>query len=123
MLTVPLLRFHRTIPTNDTASTDWPSTRTHTLVAVLAQRMSPTVHELRNTIRRRAGRFEREANAQFTKEELAAIVEALGGTVGDPLPSKGSMRANIREGAGIEPTEGTLRKADLETVAGALEER
>ena len=39
--------------------------------------MSPTVHEVRNTIRVATGRFEREFDASFTKEELQAICAAL----------------------------------------------
>ena len=39
--------------------------------------MSPTVHEVRNAIRSATGRFEREFEASFTKEELQAICEAL----------------------------------------------
>lgn len=88
--------------------------------------MSPTVHELRNEIRSRAGRFEREVDAQFTKEELAAVAEALGADVGEGRPSKGAMRAAIRRRAGLADGEdadgGAFTKADLEAVAGALEE-
>ena len=40
--------------------------------------MSPTVHDLRNQIRAEVGRFEREVDAQFTKEELAAIAKEVG---------------------------------------------
>lgn len=86
--------------------------------------MSPTVHELRNAIRSRTGRFEREVSAQFTKEELAAIAEALGHDVGDPLPSKGEMRAAIRRRTGLsdgaEADDGAFRKAELATIADAL---
>lgn len=39
--------------------------------------MSLTVHEVRNAIRAATGRFEREFEASFTKEELQAICEAL----------------------------------------------
>ncbi len=87
--------------------------------------MSPTVHELRNAIRSRTGRFEREVSAQFTKEELAAIAQALSHDVGDPLPSKGQMRAAIRrqtglsDGAGAD--DGAFRKAELEVIADAVE--
>ncbi|MEF8812478.1 MAG: hypothetical protein V5A55_01495 [Halovenus sp.] len=87
--------------------------------------MSPTVHELRNAIRARTGRFERDVSAQFTKEELAAIAEALGHDVGDPLPSKGRMRAAIRRRTGVSDDAGTnggaFRKAELATIADALE--
>lgn len=88
--------------------------------------MSPTVHELRNRIRTSIGRFEREVNAQFTKEELASIAAALGHDIGNGRPSKEAMRVEIRQRAGI--TEGedaggdTFRKAELETIAEALDE-
>jgi len=85
--------------------------------------MSPTVHELRNVVRSRTGRFEREVSAQFTKEELAAIAEALGQDVGDPLPPTGEMRAAIRRRAGLDDgaAEGGFRKAELAAIADALE--
>jgi hypothetical protein len=87
--------------------------------------MSPTVQELRNGIRRSIGRFEREVNAQFTKEELAAIAEAVGYD-GGRRPSKGDMRAEIRQRVGIaaesEAASGdTFRKADLQAIAEALD--
>ncbi|QLD87100.1 hypothetical protein HWV23_15670 [Natronomonas halophila] len=87
--------------------------------------MSPTVQELRNGIRRRIGRFEREVNAQFTKEELAAIAEAVG--YDGRRPSKGEMRAEIRQRVGIAAegeaaSDDTFRKADLKAIAEALDE-
>ena len=55
--------------------------------------MSPTVQELRNAIRVATGRFEREVNASFTKEELQAICEALGVDVDEAgRPSTSQMR-------------------------------
>lgn len=88
--------------------------------------MSPTVHEVRNRIRTAIGRFEREVNAQFTKEELAAIAEALGHDIGHGRPSKEAMRVEIRTRAGIDTSSDasgeTFRKADLEAIADALEE-
>jgi hypothetical protein len=91
--------------------------------------MSPTVHELRNEIRSGAGRFEREVSAQFTKEELAAIADALGCEMGDGRPSKEAMRAAIRERTELaadtedrEETDGSaFTKADLQAIADALD--
>lgn len=87
--------------------------------------MSPTVHELRNEIRSGVGRFEREVDAQFTKEELAAVAGALDADVGEERPSKGAMRAAIRERAGAAADEaggGAFTKADLTAIVEALEE-
>jgi len=89
--------------------------------------MSPTVHDLRNLIRERVGRFRREVDAQFTKEELAAIAETVGVELADGRPSKGAMRAAIRREVGIRGgddavSEGTFTKADLETIAETLSE-
>ena len=88
--------------------------------------MSPTVHELRNQIRRRVGRFEREVDAQFTKEELAAIADAVGDDVDDPRPSKVTMRAAIRRQTGIGPEDeadsSAFAKPDLEAIAAALDD-
>lgn len=88
--------------------------------------MSPTVHELRNQIRRRVDRFEREVDAQFTKEELAAVADAVGDDVDDPRPSKGTMRAAIRRRTGIgqgdDEDGGAFAKSDLEAIAAALDD-
>lgn len=88
--------------------------------------MSPTVHELRNEIRASVGRFEREVDAQFTKEELAAIAEAVGHDVGDRRPSKQVIRAAIRRqtglDAGAEASGDAFRKAELGAIAAALDE-
>ena len=59
--------------------------------------MSPTVHEMRNLIRAGVGRFEREVDAQFTKEELAAIANGVGwDTGGGPSPPTSQIRAGIQ---------------------------
>lgn len=87
--------------------------------------MSPTVHELQNQIRRNVGRFEREVDAQFTKEELAAIADAVGDDLEDRRPSKEEMRAEIRQQVGIATDEDAsgraFAKADLEAIAAALD--
>lgn len=91
--------------------------------------MAKTVDELRNEIRVAVGRFEREASASFTKEELAAIcdaVDAARNTSG--RPGKATMRAGIREQvSGLASPDGDnetrpFRKADLEAIARALRE-
>ncbi|WP_336134298.1 hypothetical protein [Natronomonas amylolytica] len=88
--------------------------------------MSPTVHELRNGIRASVGRFKREVSAQFTKEELAAIVEAVGGSVDSGRPSKTTMRADIRRRTGLDEGEdadgSAFTKVELEAIAGTLGE-
>ena len=88
--------------------------------------MSPTVGELRNEIRVAVDRFEREGSAGFTKEDLAAISEAVGHDVGaKPFPPTAEMRAAIRERVdGLDAdTEGekALRKAELETLTASLD--
>lgn len=93
--------------------------------------MSPTVHELRNAIRAAVGRFERDFDAQFTKEELAAVANAVGYEVGEgSLPPKSEMRAGIRRQVGASDDEdededetdgGSFVKAELETIAEALD--
>lgn len=88
--------------------------------------MGLTVKELRNEIRVAVGRFEREFNAQFTKEELAAIGEAVGYSIGEgPLPGKEQMRSGIRWKIGVSASEadadgGAFRKAELEAIAEAV---
>jgi hypothetical protein len=88
--------------------------------------MSPTVHELRNAIRAATGRFEREVEASFTKEELQAICEALGVDVDDAGgPSTSRMRRLVRVQAGIEASleaasGSSFRKADLQAIADAV---
>jgi hypothetical protein len=85
--------------------------------------MSPTVHEVRNAIRVSTGRFEREFEASFTKEELQAICEALE-IEGDEAarPSTTRMRRLIRAEVGIAESletadDSTFRKADLQAIA------
>lgn len=92
----------------------------------VAPGVSPTVHDLRNEIRTRVGRFEREVDAQFTKEELAAVAEGLGADLEAGRPSKGTMRAAIRSRAGLadgDDADGSaFTKADLEAITEALED-
>jgi hypothetical protein len=83
--------------------------------------MSQTVHELRNEIRASVGRFEREVNAGFTKEELAAIAEALGDDLSDGRPSKSTMQAEIRRRSGRPAEPGSFTKAALEAIADTLD--
>ena len=91
--------------------------------------MSPTVHDLRNAIRGAAGRFEREVDAQFTKEELAAIADEVGYRVEDgPPPAKSRMRAGIRWRVGLSETEeaagdGPFTKDELQAIAAHLDVR
>ncbi|MEF8859765.1 MAG: hypothetical protein V5A38_12705 [Halolamina sp.] len=82
--------------------------------------MSQTVHELRNGIRASVGRFEREVSAGFTKEELAAIAEALGYEPSGGRPSKGVMQREIRRRVGLDEEPGSFTKADLEAIAEEL---
>jgi hypothetical protein len=88
--------------------------------------MSPTVHEIRNAIRAATGRFEREVDATFTKEELQAICEALGVDIDETdRPSTARMRRLIRAQVGIAESPETaddsvFRKADLRAVADAV---
>lgn len=85
--------------------------------------MSPTVHEVRNAIRVATGRFEREVEASFTKEELQAICETLDVKTNETgRPSKSVMRRHIRAQVGIAESvavadDSTFRKADLQAVA------
>ncbi|MFB6184842.1 MAG: hypothetical protein ABEI96_09835 [Haloarculaceae archaeon] len=88
--------------------------------------MSPTVHELRNAIRVATGRFEREVEASFTKEELQAICEVLDVDLDKAeRPSTTRMRRLIRAQVGIAESPGaaddsTFRKADLQAIADAV---
>jgi len=89
--------------------------------------MSPTVHEVRNAIRVTTGRFEREVDASFTKEELQAICEALGVDIAEKKrPSTPRMRQLIRAQVGVAESletadDSTFRKADLQAIADVLE--
>ena len=88
--------------------------------------MTPTVHEVRNAIRLATGRFEREVEASFTKEELQAICEVLEVDVdGAGRPSTTRMRRLIRAQVGIAESpeaadDSTFRKADLQAIAEAV---
>ncbi|QSG07869.1 hypothetical protein [Halapricum desulfuricans] len=87
--------------------------------------MSPTVHEVRNAIRVATGRFEREVEASFTKEELQAICQALEIGTGTERPSTTRMRRLIRAQVGIAESpetadDSTFRKADLQAIAAAI---
>ncbi|MXR50238.1 hypothetical protein GRX03_01255 [Halovenus sp. WSH3] len=87
--------------------------------------MANTVDDLRNEIRVAVGRFEREIAAAFTKEDLAAICEAVDcGIDLDPLPPKGELRAGILSSVGVdadEPVDRSFRKAELEAIADELD--
>jgi hypothetical protein len=88
--------------------------------------MSPTVHELRNAIRVATGRFEREVEASFTKEELQAVCEALGVGVDEAgRPSTTRMRRLVRAEVGTAASpeaadDSSLRKGDLRAIADAV---
>jgi hypothetical protein len=85
--------------------------------------MSLTVHEIRNAIRVATGRFEREFDASFTKEELQAICEALAVDIDETeRPSTARMRRRIRTQVGIAESleaadDSTFRKAELQAIA------
>ncbi|MDX1745117.1 MAG: hypothetical protein R3324_04205 [Halobacteriales archaeon] len=82
-----------------------------------------TVHEVRNAIRAATGRFEREFDASFTKEELQAICEALEIDVDQASrPSTARMRRLIRGQVAIEESidgadDAAFRKAELDAIA------
>ena len=88
--------------------------------------MSLTVHEVRNAIRATTGRFEREFEASFTKEELQAICEALEVDVDESgRPSTTLMRRLIRAQVGVAESleaadDSTFRKADLQAISDAV---
>jgi len=84
-----------------------------------------TVHALRNEIRVAVGRYERVESTQFTKESLAAIHEALVGSVdANDRPSKSAVRARILDAVDAdedaESVDRAFRKAELEAIATAL---
>lgn len=86
--------------------------------------MSQTVHEVRNAIRAATGRFEREVEASFTKEELRAICEAVGVDEAG-RPSTAQMRRLVRAQVGIAASpeaadDATFRKDDLLAIADAV---
>jgi hypothetical protein len=90
--------------------------------------MSVTVHEVRNAIRAATGRFEREFEASFTKEELQAICEALEAEIDvdeSGRPSTTRMRRLIRTQVGVAESleaadDSTFRKADLQAISDAV---
>ncbi|WP_436936532.1 hypothetical protein [Halovenus marina] len=88
--------------------------------------MSPTVHEVRSAIRVATGRFEREVDASFTKEELQAICEVLELDInGAERPSTLWMRRLIRAQVGIAESpdmadDSTFQKADLQAIAAEI---
>ncbi|GAA0191962.1 hypothetical protein [Halobaculum roseum] len=86
--------------------------------------MTLTVHDIRNGIRGGVGRFKREATATFTKEELAALADALDVPAGDRSTNE-STRAAVRVAVGLaETTEeadtGSFSKPELLSIADAL---
>lgn len=88
--------------------------------------MGLTVQELRNAIRVATGRFEREIEASFTKEELRAIYKALGVDVNEARrPSTSQMRRLVRAHVGIAESpkaadDSPFRKADLQAIADGV---
>ncbi|WP_435349288.1 hypothetical protein [Haloarchaeobius sp. HRN-SO-5] len=83
----------------------------------------------RGSIRVDTGRFERELSATFTKEDLAAICEAVDYEIDtSSLPPKPQMRAGILEmigDRGDDETDGidrAFRKGELQAIAAALDE-
>lgn len=86
--------------------------------------MTLTVHDIRNGIRGGVGRFKREATATFTKEELAAIADALD-VAHRHRSTNETTRAAIRVSAGVADSleaadTGTFSKPELLTLADAL---
>ncbi len=91
--------------------------------------MTQTVDDLRNEIRQAVGRYERIESTAFTKEALTAICDAVDYDVdADDRPSKPQMRAGILWKIGVidedDPAsaERPFRKAELESIAAALED-
>ncbi len=83
----------------------------------------PTVHELRNEIREAVDRFERVEPTSFTKEDLAAICDAVGYDINQHnFPPTSEMRAGILRNTGImdemNPNEApsSFRKDELEAI-------
>ncbi len=91
--------------------------------------MAQTVGELRNAIRTAVGRFEREGSPAFTKEDLAAVCDAVGyerDTSGRLLP-KAEMRAGILwkigfvEEANPDGAPSSFRKDELKAIMAAVQ--
>ena len=97
-------------------------------VCVVAD-MTQTVGELRNAIRDEVDRFEREGSPAFTKEDLAAICEAVGYEIDTSgrLPPKAEMRAGILwkisivEEGNPEDAPSSFRKNELEAIMTAVQ--
>ncbi|NKE37812.1 hypothetical protein GWG54_18795 [Natronococcus sp. JC468] len=91
--------------------------------------MAKTVNEFRNEIRVAVGRFEREESAVFTKEDLAAICDAVGYEIdtNGRLPPKAKMRAGIlwkidvSEEENPEEAPSSFRKDELEAIETAVQ--
>ncbi|MFC7074521.1 hypothetical protein ACFQJ7_09205 [Halovenus rubra] len=92
--------------------------------------MGQTVAELRNAIRVAVGRFEREGTPAFTKEDLAALCDAVGYEIetGGRLPPKAEMRAGILSKIGFveeenpEEAPSSFRKDELKAIIAAVQE-
>ncbi|WP_254810556.1 hypothetical protein [Natronosalvus amylolyticus] len=90
--------------------------------------MEHTVGELRNAIRVAVGRFEREGSPAFTKEDLAAVCDAVGYEIetSGRLPPKAEMRAGILWKIDVvekaDPEEApSFRKDELEAIMAAVQ--
>lgn len=90
--------------------------------------MTQTVGELRNAIRGAVGRFEREGSPAFTKEDLAAVCDAVGYEIDTSgrLPPKAEMRAGILWKTDVvdepNPEEApSFRKDELEAILAAVQ--
>jgi len=91
--------------------------------------MAKTVDDLRNEIRVATGRFEREISATFTKEDLAALCDAVGYEIDTgSLPPTAEMRAGIlartdaRDDDTVDGLDRAFRKDELEAIVAALGE-
>ena len=84
-----------------------------------------TVHDIRNGIRSGVGRFKRETTATFTKEELAALADALDVPARHRSTNE-TTRAAIRAAVGVAETPdeadgGSFSKSELRAIADALD--
>jgi hypothetical protein len=90
--------------------------------------MTQTVDDLRDEIREAVGRFQRVESTAFTKEDLAAIGEAVDYEIDTTgrLPPKAKMRAGILWKIGElgkddrDDADRAFRKAELQSIAAAL---